>query len=426
MIQFYNARIATMAGDEIIEGELWVDGTRIVYVGPSEDADHASLSHEDVQRIDLKGDLVLPGFKNAHTHSAMTFLRSFADDLPLHDWLTKQVFPMEAKLTGDDVYWLTKLAIMEYLTSGITANFDMYMFTDAIAEAARDTGFRTVLCGTINDFGGTPEEEAEKYVRFNNFDPLVSYVLGFHAEYTTSLDLLQGLAEVAKEYKAPVFTHNAETKSEVQGSLERHGKTPTQLFNDLGLHDYGGGGFHCLYLEEQDVEIFRERGLHLVTNPGSNSKLASGIAPLVDYSEEGLKLSIGTDGPASNNALDFFREMYLTTVLQKLKYEDASAMPAPDVLRMATVGGAHAMGLTNCDTLEVGKEADLQVLSLDRPNFQPENNLLKNVVYSGSKHNVRLTMVGGKILYQQGVYDIGVEDEEVYRRANEIIRRMTS
>lgn len=426
MIQFYNARIATMAGDEIIEGELWVDGTRIVYVGPSEDADHASLSHEDVQRIDLKGDLVLPGFKNAHTHSAMTFLRSFADDLPLHDWLTKQVFPMEAKLTGDDVYWLTKLAIMEYLTSGITANFDMYMFTDAIAEAARDTGFRTVLCGTINDFGGTPEEEAEKYVRFNNFDPLVSYVLGFHAEYTTSFDLLQGLAEVAKEYKAPVFTHNAETKSEVQGSLERHGKTPTQLFNDLGLHDYGGGGFHCLYLEEQDVEIFRERGLHLVTNPGSNSKLASGIAPLVDYSEEGLKLSIGTDGPASNNALDFFREMYLTTVLQKLKYEDASAMPALDVLRMATVGGAHAMGLTNCDTLEVGKEADLQVLSLDRPNFQPENNLLKNVVYSGSKHNVRLTMVGGKILYQQGVYDIGVEDEEVYRRANEIIRRMTS
>lgn len=426
MIQFYNARIATMAGDEIIEGELWVDGTRIVYVGPSEDADHASLSHEDVQRIDLKGDLVLPGFKNAHTHSAMTFLRSFADDLPLHDWLTKQVFPMEAKLTGDDVYWLTKLAIMEYLTSGITANFDMYMFTDAIAEAARDTGFRTVLCGTINDFGGTPEEEAEKYVRFNNFDPLVSYVLGFHAEYTTSLDLLQGLAEVAKEYKAPVFTHNAETKSEVQGSLERHGKTPTQLFNDLGLHDYGGGGFHCLYLEEQDVEIFRERGLHLVTNPGSNSKLASGIAPLVDYSEEGLKLSIGTDGPASNNALDFFREMYLTTVLQKLKYEDASAMLALDVLRMATVGGAHAMGLTNCDTLEVGKEADLQVLSLDRPNFQPENNLLKNVVYSGSKHNVRLTMVGGKILYQQGVYDIGVEDEEVYRRANEIIRRMTS
>lgn len=426
MIQFYNARIATMAGDEIIEGELWVDGTRIVYVGPSEDADHASLSHEDVQRIDLKGDLVLPGFKNAHTHSAMTFLRSFADDLPLHDWLTKQVFPMEAKLTGDDVYWLTKLAIMEYLTSGITANFDMYMFTDAIAEAARDTGFRTVLCGTINDFGGTPEEEAEKYVRFNNFDPLVSYVLGFHAEYTTSFDLLQGLAEVAKEYKAPVFTHNAETKSEVQGSLERHGKTPTQLFNDLGLHDYGGGGFHCLYLEEQDVEIFRERGLHLVTNPGSNSKLASGIAPLVDYSEEGLKLSIGTDGPASNNALDFFREMYLTTVLQKLKYEDASAMLALDVLRMATVGGAHAMGLTNCDTLEVGKEADLQVLSLDRPNFQPENNLLKNVVYSGSKHNVRLTMVGGKILYQQGVYDIGVEPEEVYLRANEIIRRMTS
>lgn len=426
MIQFYNARIVPMTHDEIINGEIWIDGTRIVYVGPPKETDPAAFDPETVQRIDLQGDLVLPGFKNAHTHSAMTFLRSFADDLPLHDWLTKQVFPMEAKLTADDVYWLSKLAIMEYLTGGITANFDMYMFTDAIAEAARDTGFRTVLCGTINDFGGTPEEEAEKYVRFNRFDPLVSYILGFHAEYTCSLDLLQGLAEVAKQYKAPVFTHNAETKSEVEGSLERHGKTPTQLFNDLGLHDYGGGGFHCVYLQDHDVEIFKERGLHLVTNPGSNSKLASGIAPLQDYAMQGLKLSIGTDGPASNNALDFFREMYLTTVLQKLKYDDASAMPALDVLRMATVGGAHAMGLTHCDTLEVGKEADLQVLSLKRPNFQPENNLLKNVVYSGSKDNVRLTMVAGKILYQDGVFDIGVEPDDVYQKANQIIHRMTN
>ena len=421
MIRLYNATIAPMTSpDKLIEeGEIWIEDDKITYVGPTP----KEIPEAD-QALDLEGDLILPGFKNAHTHSAMTFLRSYADDLPLHEWLQKQVFPMEAKLQGDDVYWLTILGIMEYLTSGITANFDMYMFPEEIAKATIDTGFRTVLCGTINDFGGTVEEEEQRYLKFNDLNPLLSYMLGFHAEYTTKLETLEGLAELAKRYKAPMYTHNSETQSEVDDCIERHGKTPTELFSDLGLYDYGGGGFHCIYLSENDIRIFQERGLHIVSNPGSNCKLASGVAPLTTYREAGINLALGTDGPASNNALDFFREMYLAAVLQKLKLDDAAAMPALEVLKMATVGGAKAMGLEDCDTLEAGKQADLQVLSMQQPNFQPKNDILKNVVYSGSKSNVRLTMVAGKILYRDGEYFIGKDPAEVYAKANQIIRRM--
>ena len=187
------------------------------------------------------------------------------------------------------------------------------------------------------------------------------------------------------------------------------------------MFGYGGGGYHGVYLNDADLEIFRRRGLWMVTNPGSNVKLASGIAPLQKMLDAGVNLALGTDGPASNNCLDFFREMFLATGLQKLRENDASAMPADRVLEMATVGGARAMGLSDCDTLAPGKCADLVMLDLHQPNMQPLNNIAKNVVYSGSKQNVKLTMVNGRILYEDGQFHIGADPEEVYRRCNEII-----
>ena len=195
----------------------------------------------------------------------------------------------------------------------------------------------------------------------------------------------------------------------------RWGKTPTELFDSLGHFDYGGGGFHCVHMTEHDLEIFRDRGLWAVTNPGSNAKLASGIAPLEQMRALGIHMAIGTDGPSSNNALDFFREMYLAAVLQKLRCGDAAALPADDVLRMATVGGAQAMGLTDCDVLAPGKQADLIVIDLQRPNMQPVHNVARNLVYSGSKENVRLTMVAGRVLYENGAFFVGEPVQDIYR-----------
>ena len=421
MIRFYNGKILTLAdGFDISDGEVWVDKDKIYFVGnPTAD----KLRSQSFDReINLCGNLLMPSFKNAHTHSAMTFLRSYADDMPLQDWLTKRVFPMEAKLNGEHIYTFTKLAILEYLSSGITASFDMYFKLNSYVKANIDAGFRTVICSSTNDFGGSPAQDEEDYLKFNSISPLISYKFGCHAEYTTKLDTIKGIAKLCQKYKEPFFSHNSETEREVKECVARYNKTPTELFDSLGLYDYGGGGFHCVYFSENDMKIFKEKGLWVITNPGSNMKLASGTANISKMLGMGLNIAIGTDGAASNNALDMFREMYLVTGLQKLKHKDASSCPAEDVLYMGTAGSARAMGLVDCDTIEKGKQADLIVIDLYKPNMQPVHNITRNLVYSGSKQNVKLTMCAGKILYQDGVYYLDEDEREIYKRANEMLK----
>ena len=416
MIRFYNGRVLSFTnGTEITNDEVWTDGGSICYVGPQK----AAMPQFE-REIDLKGDLLLPGFKNAHTHSAMTFLRSMADDMPLDRWLNEQVFPREAKLSPDMLYVMTKLAIMEYLSSGITSSFDMYFHNDAYVKANVDAGFRTVICGALNNFDRDITALEREYLHFNNCHELISYRLGFHAEYTTSLERMEYVASLTQKYKAPMFVHSSETKGEVQGCIERHGVTPTVLFDRLGMYDHGGGGFHCVYMSEEDIDIFRRRKLCAVLNPASNLKLASGIAPVTRFLSEGIDLAIGTDGAASNNALDFFREMYLVTALAKYREADASVCDANRVLEMACVGGAKAMGLTDCDCIATGKKADMTVINLHRPNMHPLNNISKNIVYAGSKENVRLTMVNGKVLYENGEFFIGEDAGKLYAEADKI------
>lgn len=434
-IRFYNAKILLTAENHkfrIVEGELWVKGDSIVYIGETgaaaaKAAENAKGGREAVvwdREIDAEGNLLMPGFKNAHTHTAMTFLRSYADDLPLQDWLNLQVFPREGQLTEDDVYWLNILGIMEYLTSGITSNFDMYFFPPVNAKASADTGFRTVQTSGLNNFGGTVELMEENYHIVNELSDLTSFIVGFHAEYTTSKELMEGVAKLAQKLKSPVWVHNSETKLEVEECKGRWGMTPTQLTDSLGMYEYGGGGYHCVWVEEPDFEIFKKRNLTVVTNPASNLKLASGICPVKRFVDEGVAMAIGTDGPASNNCLDMFREMFLTSTLAKVREMDAECISADEILYMATAGGAHAMLLEDCDRLAEGKKADIIMIDLGQPNMQPQNNIVKNLVYSGSKQNVKMTMVNGKILYEDNKFEIGFDKKEIYRHANEIIGRM--
>lgn len=418
MIRFYNGRVLALNGGyDISEDEVWVEGSVIRYAGPPKEE-----TPEFEREIDLKGSLLMPGFKNAHTHSAMTFCRSLADDLPLQPWLFDMIFPLEAKLNPERVYHLTKLAILEYLTSGVTAAFDMYYYRAMGAQACVDSGFRYVLCG----MNGSPEAVEDEYTRFNGMDPLISLIPGIHAEYTTSLEDMKTISDLVHRHRAPFFTHISETAGEVEGCRERHGMTPTELFDSLGLFDFGGGGYHCVYLTGHDMEIFRERGLWAVTCPASNAKLASGVAPLVKMQEMGVNLAIGTDGPSSNNALDMFREMYLACVLQKLRNNDAAAEDALKVLSMACTGSARAMGLPDCDSIAPGKQADLIVIDLNRPNMRPLINIPKNLVYSGSKENVKLTMVAGRVLYEDGEFFIGEEPGKIYETAERIVKELTS
>ncbi len=428
-IRLYNARILTMEKDRpVFSGEIWVKNDRIAYVAGQ---DELRISwNSDIPRIvwdveiDCRGDLLMPGFKNAHTHSAMTFLRSYADDVPLKQWLSEKVFPLEEKLTKEDIYHLTRLAVLEYLTSGITSIFDMYLIPDATAEACMDMGMRCVLTSGLNNFVSSPEQMEAEYLKWNKKNSLISYQLGFHAEYTSSKELIYRVAQLAHKYHAPVYTHLAETRREVEECKERHGMTPAMFLDMMGIFEYGGGGYHCVHMTKQDLEIFRRRRLFAITNPASNMKLASGIAPAAELEKRKIPVAIGTDGAASNNCLDMFREMFLVTGLSKLLEEDAASMDAMKVLRMATVNGAKAMHLPKADVLAKGKLADLILIDLHQPNMQPVHNIPKNLVYSGSKANVRMTMINGKILYRNGEFNIGSSAEDIYAKCDSIVRRI--
>lgn len=421
MIRFYNGKILTLKDDfnTIENGEVWTDGDKICYVGESKEND-AVFERE----IDLNGNLLMPSFKNAHTHSAMTFARSYCDDMPLQEWLYNKIFPLEALLTGDDVAALSKVAFLEYLSGGISACFDMYYFPENMAKASVETGFRTVMCGAVNNFKESVPLLEEYYKKYNSYHDLISYQLGFHAEYTTDEKIMKGIAKLAEKYKAPVYMHSSETMEETQACINSKNKTPTELFDKLGLFNYGGGAFHSVWLCSEDMEIYKKRGVWAVINSGSNCKLASGVARVEDMLNKGINLAIGTDGPSSNNALDMFREMYLTCVLQKIKNKDASSMNANEVLKMATVGSARCMGLNDCDIIQQGKKADLIVIDLKKPSMQPIHDITKNLVYSASKDCIKLTMVNGKILYENGDFPT-LDIEKIYYEADCVTKRIT-
>ncbi len=420
MIRFFNGKTLTMKdGFDITDQEVWVDGNKICYVGEKKENCNQAFERE----IDLNGNLLMPSFKNAHTHSAMTFCRSFSDDMPLQEWLYDRIFPMEARLTGEDIYKFSKIAFLEYLTSGITACFDMYYFPEDMARASVETGFRTVMCGAVNNFKESVSLLEEYYNRYNSYNELIGYRLGFHAEYTTDKAIMKGIAKLADKYEAPVFTHSSETMEETQNCINAYNKTPTQLFERLGLFDYGGGAFHSVWVDEKDLDIYKKHGVYAVINSGSNCKLASGVAPVQKMLDNGVNIAIGTDGAGSNNGLDVFREMYLTCVLQKIKNRDASSTDANKILRSATVGSARCMGLDDCDCIDTGKKADLIVIDLNRPSMQPIHNITKNLVYSGSKDCVKLTMVNGKILYENGEFPT-LDIEKIYTEANNAVERI--
>ena len=419
-IRFYNARILSMVeNEEIYIGEIQVSGNRISYIGSMEDAPKGEFDRE----IDCKKNVLMPGFKNCHTHSGMTAFRSLADDCNLQDWLNNEIFPREAKMDGEDCYWLTKLAILEYLTSGVTAIEDMYLTPETIADACSEMGIRCELVSGLNKFGPTLEVLERRYLELNGKNDLIGFKMGVHAEYTCDKELLQSVSELIHKYKAPLYVHMSETKAEVDECIDRYGMTPFEFFDSLGLFDFGGVVYHAVWTTPKDMEIMKKRGIMVVSNPGSNAKLASGIAPISDYLREGIPVALGTDGPSSNNALDMFREMYLVTVLGKIREMSAEAVPAMEVLKMATVNGSKTLEHADNDVLAIGKLADIIMIDMSQPNMQPILNIPKNIVYSGSKSNVKLTMIDGKILYEDGRF-IDVDVDEIYEKAEKIMEKL--
>jgi 5-methylthioadenosine/S-adenosylhomocysteine deaminase len=394
---FTNARILTMTnGPVFIKGYLAVDGSTIFYIGENKPFFRAD------KVIDCHNMILMPGLKNAHTHSAMVFLRHFAEGLPLQEWLS-QVYPMEAKLTGEDIYWLSQAAYLEYVKGGTTAFFDMYFFPDMIAKSAIDFGIRCVNLYMPN---GTEERRKlieDQFEKYLHQDCLVRPMIGYHAEYTADEGTLQDVAAIAEKYRLPVFTHISETQEEVDGCMKRRkGMSPVEFMDGRGFFKYGGGGYHCIYLTEKDQELFAQKNLYIVSCPGSNMKLKDGTAPLSAYWKEGLVISLGTDGASSNESLSMWREM-------RLAHEQNPNIPLYEILKMGTMNGAHAMGIPNCDVLSKGKKADL--ILVDQPDF--DSLLLKT-----QDQDVKCVMINGSI--------VAPDEKKILKESSERTKRLRS
>lgn len=415
---FRNASILKMDDSPIFFGDLVVEGERIAYIGKE------SEKYGPFDRvIECNGNIIMPGFKNAHTHNAMSFLRSKAEGENLQDWLFKQVFPREKLLQREDIYHLCKVSILEQISGGITASLDMYFHPDMHMKASEEMGFRTVIQGTV-DVDRPAKFIVDSYNEINGKKGLVTFEVCYHAEYTSTPEDLHETYLALKETKSPFEVHLSETQLEVDNCFKNRGMSPAKYFDSLHLFDYGGVCFHCVYLTDEDIELFKKKNIAVVTCPGSNVKLASGIAPIKRYLDEGLLIGIGTDGPASNNCLNMFKEMSLVINLANIKENKSNALNAYDVLKMATVNGAKILRLNDCDTLEVGKYADIIEIDMSKPNMQPINDVISNIVHSGSKDIVKLTMINGKILYEDGEFFVNEDVESIYEKAQEVTDRI--
>jgi 5-methylthioadenosine/S-adenosylhomocysteine deaminase len=406
---------------EPVKADVLIDGQVIVKI-------ESTIPEEASEVIDLHGNLLMPGFVNMHTHSAMSLFRSLADDLSLQSWLFDKIFPLEAKLTPRDVYYGTQLAILEYWQSGITSFCDMYLFPETIIQASSDLNAKafviTVGMKTDNLNDQQKVQVYDDFYQQYHTAKLGGSRFGLHAPYTTTATLRETFAETITKNKAPFYIHLSETLFEHNEQIKQTNRTPLQEMIANGLFKHGGGAYHAVWFDDRDIALAKEHNITIVHNPSSNLKLASGIAPILKMQQAGLNIGLGTDGPASNNALDFFREMYLAAVLPKIANGDAAAMDAVEVIKMATINGAKGLGLDNVGLIKVGYRADLIVIDLHQPNMQPINNLVKNLVYAGSKNNVLLTMVDGIIVYRDHHFpDVNVD--LIYQECQSIINRIT-
>lgn len=404
---------------------------------------HWSASHEIMQAskalalefINADHHVVLPGLVNAHTHLAMTLFRGLEDDVPLHQWLFERILPLEGALVDSEFVRIgTELAALECIRFGVTTVCDMYFFTETIAEVLDRAGLRGLVSQVFTDYP-LPEDRAlgsDKPQLFKKFyenygeHPRITPALGPHSPYTCSDDVFKQVAQLSREYSAPIHTHVSETAQEVKDSLKIYGKSQVQRLFELGILNERLIAAHCVHFEEgdfdgfNDFELMRDSGASIAHNPDSNLKLSSGIAPIVRFRKMGIPVAFGTDGAASNNDLSLFGAMDIGTKLQKLAASDNSAMTASDALCCATYEGARALKLQDrIGSLEVGKEADLILVDLNFPHLQPVHDVRSLLVYSAQGLEVETVIVAGKVLLRDREFTT-LDSSRIQREADQV------
>ena len=420
-ILFENATILTMVDDApVVTGDVGVKAGEITLVGPAPKGAAAG------RRIDAKGCILMPGLINAHAHTAMCLLRGYADDYPLQTWLFEKVFPAEGRLDQRAILAGALLGFAEQLCTGTTSISDMYYFQPAVAQLALEAGIRANLCNGVVAL--SPDWSMEKDRGIQETLALARDFQGagggriraeaaIHAEYTSGPRVWAQVLELAQAHGLGIQLHLSETEKEHQEAKARHGgKTAARAFYEAGVFDQRVTAAHCVWLEPEDMALLAEKGVSAVHCPVSNLKLGSGICDVPALQRAGVNVALGTDGCCSNNTHDLFEEIKLAALLAKGKNLDPSLLPAYAALKMATVNGARAQGRAHLGQIAPGMEADIILLDMDHPTTRPNLDPLGAVVYSATGRSVKLTMVQGRILYENGVFTT-IDLEKAYAEA---------
>jgi 5-methylthioadenosine/S-adenosylhomocysteine deaminase len=377
--------------------------------------------------LDAKNKIVMPGLINAHTHLAMTLFRGIADDVPLMKWLQEEIWPVEGLLEGRHVYAGSLLGCLEMIKSGTTCFNDMYFFTDEVARSIEESGMRGVLSHAMFDFGDESKakdmlKKGKANIRKYRGKGRVRTFFGPHAPYTCSEELLIKTKKMADRYKTGIHIHVAETEEEVKNSKKERGKRPFEYLDSIGFLGENVLTAHSTWASKKEIKILKKRKVKIAHNPVSNMKIACGVAPVPEYLENGVTVSLGTDGAASNNCLDMFDDMKVCALIHKINTRNASVVPAERVLEFATINGAIALGMGDeIGSIEVGKVADIILVSLDRPNLIPLTNPISHLVYSAKGCDVDTVVVDGRVLMENRELRT-LDEEEVMRFAAEEAR----
>ena len=426
---YKNASIINFVDEKINvirNGFLAVNDDVITYVGneePKEEFDSVR---------DMSGKIIMPGIYNCHTHSPMTLLRGVGSDLPLDKWLFEKVFPIEDKLTAEDIEAGSYLALMEMLSSGTVSFSDMYFEPERTCEAVGKAGMRANICRPVQCFDPN-ENPADSYRIKQSLQLFDSYNKAFdervlvdfciHAEYTCDEKTTRYYSSLCNERKGNMHIHLSETVKEHNECIAKYKKTPAEWFEALGAFDSRAFAAHCVTLTESDMDILKQKGVSIAHNPTSNMKLGSGFASVEKFLEKGINVTIGTDGTASNNNLDMLEEMHLAAVIHNGFMQDATVMNAEKVIKMATLNGARLQGRDNCGNLLAGYKADFVVLSTDAPNLFPCLDEAALVVYSAGRSDVYMTVVDGKVLYEKGQF-LTIDKEKIYYNVKKAVERL--
>lgn len=424
-ILYKNINYLDLENEKIIEdADIFIEGNLIKKIGNN-------LQIKASEVIDGNFLLMTPGFVNGHTHLGMSYFRNYADDLKLMDWLENEIWPIENKLTADDIYWSSLLSICENIKSGVTNFCDMYYEMNRVCDATIISGIRGTLTRGLTDNDGKGKEKL-KSVRelYNNYhnkaNGRIKVVPAPHAIYTCSENFLREISDLSKDLDGIINIHLSETKGEVENSLKEHGMTPISYVNSLGLLDNHVIAAHCVHITDEEISLIKDKNFYPIYNPTSNLKLASGFTPVEKLLKNNIIMGIGTDGDSSNNSQNLLQDMHIGAIVNKAREMDEQAVKAIEILKMATINGQKALGISKAGLIKEDYLADLTIFSLKSSNFTPKNNLINALVYSATAEDVKDVLCDGKFVMRNREL-VNLDEErikfEVNRHFEELVKR---